>query len=393
MSSESQGRCFLATWIGGYILVFVGASLSPQNDALIMAGFVIFFLPFECMALASILAIVGLILKSLVMVVMACNGPKLLLLLQPVVSLAALIALGDIGWNCASDMFRTLPFSMAFAGMVMFAVAQVAMALDKACIRRWGSVVEAKVCDMGRRRTSTSDDGRGVIYRHWLFVTYDLPQLAHEIAVPGLEQTHIDDCGTGTDDNSCREENEEPNPIISVGSPVQHELQLHAREKEINDIGNTKHVRTWLEIDRDLYERTSVGGMLEEVCVLPCRPRTPVLTTDSGCSHIIKAMLCSMFTIAFLVVFSVPGVVIPSDIFFTNENCCDSCGLWHVRASYIAAAICVPMTIALLVHNGSPDIGAGLEADSGPGGSNDEGVNDGDTELFTVPNHADTETV
>jgi len=108
--------------------------------------------------------------------------------------------------------------------------------------------------------------------------------------------------------------------------------------------------------------------------VLPRWPRNPVLTADdsnNGWNLVVGPILCSLFTIV--------------GCFFTTEYGYTSCDLWHVRASYIAAAVSLPMSLTLLVL---PRI-----ADSGPGGSDDEDVNNGDTELPTISQHADTETV
>lgn len=51
----------------------------------------------------------------------------------------------------------------------------------------------------------------------------------------------------------------------------------------------------------------------------------------------------------FLAIFSVFGVSMPREIFFEEEDgqSSDSCSLWHVKASYITAAVGIPALVVL----------------------------------------------
>ncbi|KAL7542791.1 hypothetical protein ACHAWF_007255 [Thalassiosira exigua] len=360
-----------------------GLALPPDGEGsspLVAAGFVLFFLPFACAGLGCVLAVAGALALGIAMMWnrmgMGTGGIciKLRVLLLASTSFVSLVALGDIGWNCAVDMFPILPFSVAFVGLIVTAVVSMVKAVDEACIRRWGAALEAEVRLKKRSRTSDENDGR-VRYNHWILLTYQIQQPLPWIVVPTLEPT-----STNTDDvendTSCGGVTHGPRPILGVGFPVQHESQFQGK-----DSGNVnpKLVRKWVAVSGDLYERNNVGDAME-VSVLPRRPMAPVLATDgeNGVGYVIVAL----FSIPFAIGFGYVGVVVPWNIFFTDNNCCDSCALSHVVASYAAASILLPVVFALVLT--LPENSGGEGEDDGSGG---------DRELSTLSQRTGSETV
>ena len=81
-----------------------------------MAGAILFFLPSACGAVSCILAILRALMLGRPT---SWKIDELRFLLQALISSVALIALGDIGWNCAVNMFPILPVSAVFVGSVM----------------------------------------------------------------------------------------------------------------------------------------------------------------------------------------------------------------------------------------------------------------------------------
>ena len=69
---------------------------------------------------------------------------------------------------------------------------------------------------------------------------------------------------------------------------------------------------------------------------------TEYLSEYNRCEGTIALVLFTFFA----TVLSIPGVFIPRMLFFGDE-CCDSCTLWHVKASYIVVSM-LPLLIMLV---------------------------------------------
>lgn len=83
-----------------------------------------------------------------------------------------MLALVDVGMNCAASMFPVLIFSMGFVGIILGTLYVVVDTIKLACIKRWGIVLEAKV--HARRRYCIFKNDGDVTYEHKLLVSFDV---------------------------------------------------------------------------------------------------------------------------------------------------------------------------------------------------------------------------